>query len=121
MTEIVEFRVETRIDIKNRNDLSNIAWNSRQEPKHSEYTNYNEVYSQQPILTKTSDVGFKFKKVQEFDTRVISTKVKTPGEFIDSWTDILENESIDLDGQYGPINAVITLKDEIFCLQDTES
>ena len=119
MTEIVEFRVETTIDLKNRNDLSNSAWNDRQEPKHSEYTNYNEVYSQQPILTKTSDVGFKFKKVQEFDTRVISSKVKTPGEFIDSWTDILENESIDLDGQYGPINAVITLKDEIFCLQDT--
>ena len=119
MTEIVEFRVETKIDLKNRNDLSNISWNSRQEPKHSEYTNYNEVYSQQPILTKTSDVGFKFKKVQEFDTRIISSKVKTPGEFIDSWTDILENETLDLDGQYGPINAVMTLKDEIFCLQDT--
>ena len=119
MTEIVEFRVETTVDIKNRNDLSNIEWNSRQEPKHSEYTNYNEVYSQQPILTKTSDVGFKFKRVQEFDTRIISTKVKTPGEFIDSWTDILENETLDLDGQYGPINAVMTLKDEIFCLQDT--
>ena len=119
MTEIVEFRVETSIDLKNRNDLSKIDWNSRQEPKHSEYTNYNEVYSQQPILTKTSDVGFKFKKVQEFDTRIISTKVKTPGEFIDSWTDILENETLDLDGQYGPINAVMTLKDEIFCLQDT--
>ena len=119
MTEIVEFRVETSIDLKNRNDLSNIEWNSRQEPKHSEYTNYNEVYSQQPILTKTSDVGFKFKRVQEFDTRIISTKVKTPGEFVDSWTDILENETLDLDGQYGPINAIMTLKDEIFCLQDT--
>ena len=119
MTEIVEFRVETTIDLKNRNDLSNISWNDRQEPKHSEYTNYNEVYSQQPILTKTSDLGFKFKRVQEFDTRIISTKVKVPGEFIDSWTDILENETLDLDGQYGPINAVMTLKDEIFCLQDT--
>jgi len=119
MTEIVEFKVETTIDLKNRNDLSNGDWNARQEPKHSEYTNYNEVYSQQPILTKTSDVGFKFKKVQEFDTRIISTKVKTPGEFIDSWTDILENETLDIDGQYGPINAVMTLKDEIFCLQDT--
>ena len=119
MTEIVEFRVETTVDLKNRNDLSNISWNARQEPKHSEYTNYNEVYSQQPILTKTSDVGFKFKKVQEFDTRIISSKVKTPGEFIDSWTDILENETMDLDGQYGPINSVMTLKDEIFCLQDT--
>ena len=119
MTEIVEFKVETTIDLKNRNDLSNIAWNTRQEPKHSEYTNYNEVYSQQPILTKSSDVGFKFKKVKEFDTRIISSKVKTPGEFIDSWTDILENETMDLDGQYGPINAVMTLKDEIFCLQDT--
>lgn len=119
MTEIVTFVCETSIDLKNRNDLSNGSWDARQEPKHSEYLNYNEVYSQQPILTKTSDLGAKFKKVQEFDTRIAASKVKTPGEFIDSWTDILENETMDLDGQYGPINAVMTLKDEIFCLQDT--
>lgn len=119
MCEIVSFRCETSVDLKNRKDLSSGTWDARFQPKHEEYTNYNLVYSQQPILTKTSDVGAKFKKVQEFDTRIISTKVKTPGEFIDSWTDMLENETMDLDGTYGPINAVVTLKDEIFCLQDT--
>jgi len=118
-SEIVSFLCETTVDLKNRNDLSSGAWDFRDQPKHSEYTNYNKVYSQQPILTRVSDLGAKFKRVSEFDTRISASKLKTPGEFIDSWTDLLENENMDLDGQYGPINAVVMLNDEVFCLQDT--
>ena len=119
VSEIVSFLCETTIDLKNRNDLSSGPWDGRKQPRHSEYTNYNRVYSQQPILTAVSDLGAKFKRVSEFDTRISATKVKVPGEFIDSWTDLLENENMDLDGQYGPINAVVMLNDEVFCLQDT--
>ena len=119
VSEIVSIRVETTIDLKNRNDLSLGQWDNRWQPKYEEYQQYNTVYSQQPTLIKSIDTGIKFKKVQEFDGRIMSSKEKIPGEFIDSWTDFLENEKMDLDGKYGPINAVVNLKDEIFCLQDT--
>ena len=117
--EIVSIRVETTIDLKNRNDLSLNSWENRWLPKYSEYQKYNKVYSQQPSLIKSVGIGSKVKKIQEFDGRLMASKEKIPGEFIDSWTDFLENEIMDLDGKFGPINAVVNLKDEIFCLQDT--
>ena len=94
-------------------------WDNRFQPRYEEYQKYNTVYSQQPTLIKSVGIGSKIKKIQEFDGRLMASKEKIPGEFIDSWTDFLENETMDLDGKYGPINAVVNLKDEIFCLQDT--
>lgn len=119
VSEIVSINVETTVDLLNRNDLSLGGWDNRWQPKYAEYQNYNKVYSQQPTLIKSVDTGTKFKKIQEFDGRLMSSKEKIPGEFIDGWTDFLENETMDLDGKYGPINAVVNLRDEIFCLQDT--
>lgn len=119
VSEIVSIKVETTVDLKNRNDLSLSSWDNRQQPKYDEYQNYNTVYSQAPTLLKSIDTGVKLKKLEEFDGRIIASKNKIPGEFIDSWTDFLENETKDLDGKYGPINAVVNAGDEIFCLQDT--
>ena len=119
MCEIVSIRVETTVDLKNRHDLSLDDWNNRWQPRYEEYQQYNTVYSQQPTLIKSVGLGSKIKKIQEFDTRIMASKLKIPGEFIDSWTDFLENETLDLDGQYGPINGVVNLRDEVFCLQDT--
>ena len=119
VSEIVSIKVETTVDLKNRNDLSVGTWDNRWQPRYEEYQKYNTVYSQQPTLVKSVGLGTKLKKIQEFDGRLISSKPKIPGEFIDSWTDFLSNESIDLDGKFGPINAVVNLNDEIFCLQDT--
>lgn len=119
MTEIITFPVETTIDLKNRNDLSLEAWDNRYQPRYDEYMDYNTVYSQSPTLVQTTDPGFKFKQVSEFDTRIISSKQKIAGEAIDSWTDYLENEQMDLDGKYGPINGVINYRDEIITFQDS--
>ena len=118
-TEFVSFMVETSIDLKNRNDISIYPWDNRYHPKYDEYQKYNPVYSQEANLVQTTDAGFSFKKVKEFDGRIISTKLKTPGEKIDSWTDFLENETMDLDGKYGPINATLNFKDNIVVFQDT--
>ena len=119
VSEIVSIKVETTVDLKNRDDLSLGQWDNRWQPKYDEYQEYNTVYSQQPTLSKSIDSGTKLKKIQEFDGRLMSSKEKIPGEFIDSWTDFLENEKMDLDGKYGPINAVVNFNDEIYCLQDT--
>lgn len=118
ISEIVEVTLETSIDLKNRYDISNSSWDSRFQPRESEFHGYNTVYSQQPTLIQNSDVDFTFQKVDNFDTRVQATKTKIPNEIIDSWTDILINEVQDLDGKYGPINSVVNFKDEIFTFQD---
>lgn len=117
-TEIVEFNVETSINLLNRNDLSLSDWDNEFQPKYDDYHDYNRVYSQNANLIQRQAQLFKFKQINEFDTRIVSSKFKVPGEFIDSWTDFLENETIDLDGEYGPINGFVNSNDEIFSLQD---
>lgn len=117
--EIVSVKLESTVDLKNRSDLSLSEWDNKYQPKYDEYQKYNRVYSQQPTLVQNSETGFKSKKIQEFDTRIMASKEKIPGESVDSWTDFLQNETMDLDGQYGPINAVTNAGDEIYCLQDS--
>ena len=118
VTEIVSIKTETTIDLKNRSDLSISEWDNSWKPSYDDYQDYNTVYSQQPTLVKSGSESYKLKKVQEFDTRILATGVKTPGEFVDSWTDFLENEEMDLDGKYGPVNAVINYRDNIYAIQD---
>jgi hypothetical protein len=88
--EIVSVKVETTVDLKNRSDLSLSEWDNKYQPKYEEYQKYNRVYSQQPTLVQNSETGFKSKKVQEFDTRIMASKEKIPGESVDSWTDFLQ-------------------------------
>jgi len=118
LTEIVNFRVESSIDLSNRSDISRGDWSSKYFPDYEEFQDYNRVYSQQPTLIVNSDLGFKFKAVKQFDTKIISSKQKISGEYIDSWTDFLENETMELDGKYGSINATTNFNDEIFAWQD---
>ena len=117
VTEIVSFKVETTIDLKNRNDFSLKSWDNKWQPAYTQFHEYNNVYSQQDTLIVNTDPGFKFKQVKDFDTRILSSNVKNPGENIDSWTDFLENETMDLDGKYGPINAIAMVRDELYTLQ----
>jgi len=118
ITEIVSVRLETNVDLKNRHDVSNSAWDSDFQPRFDEYHLYNTVYSQQPTLLSTSDLDFTFRRLEKFDTRIQSTKLKIPNETIDSWTDILSNEIMDLNGKFGPINNIIEFKDNLFAFQD---
>jgi len=119
LTEIVEFKVETTVDLKNRNDYSLQEWDNRFQPRYEEYQEYNRVYSQEPNLIIRRDTDYKFKKVNSFDTNIISTKVKVAGEIIDSWTDLQPNNVLTLDGKYGPVNSLHNFKDEIYTLQDS--
>jgi len=49
---------------------------------------------------------------------IIATDTKIPGEFIDSWTNILLNEFQVIEGNYGAINKLQELGGQIFAIQD---
>jgi hypothetical protein len=119
VTEIVEFKVETTVDLKNRNDISIDSWDSRFQPTNEEFQKYNKVYSQEPNLILRRDLDYKFKRINSFDTNIIASKPKIPGELIDSWTDVLSNETLTLNGRYGPINSLHNFKEELYSLQDS--
>tara|TARA_R110002020_G_scaffold68971_2_gene179866 strand:- start:1878 stop:5921 length:4044 start_codon:yes stop_codon:yes gene_type:complete len=119
ITDTIEVQIESTINSLNRQDLSLKAWDAENQFSYDDYHKYNTVYSQQPTLIKNQSINFKFKKVNTFDTRVLASKVKIPGEEIDNFTDFLENEILDLDGKYGAINDLVNFRDELYTLQDT--
>lgn len=118
-TEIVEIKLESTVNNKNRSDYSIEDWDNRFQPKYEEYQNYNRVYSQEPNLFIRKDLDYNFRSVSEFSNNIIASKLKSPGELIDSWTSYLPNEVMSLDGKFGPINSLVSMKDEIFSFQDS--
>lgn len=118
-TELVEVRMETTVDLKNRSDYSIEDWDNRFQPRYEEYQNYNRVYSQEPNFFIRKDVDYNFKSVSKFENGIIASKVKIPGEVIDSWLSYLQNEVMYIDGKYGSINSLHSFKDELYTLQDS--
>jgi hypothetical protein len=116
--EIVEVLCETTIDLKNRNDLSINEWDSKFQYQDEEYHKYNKVYSQISNLIQNKDINYNVKKLNSFDTNIIASKLKSSGELIDSWTDILQNEIITLDGKHGPINSLASFNDQLYGIQN---
>jgi hypothetical protein len=116
--EIVEVLCETTVDLKNRNDLSINEWDSKFQYQDEEYHKYNRVYSQMSNLVQDKDINYNIKKLNSFDTNIIASKLKSSGELIDSWTDILQNEVITLDGKHGAINSLTNFNDQIYGIQD---
>ena len=117
-TEIVEIKLESTVNNRNRSDYSIEDWDSRFQPKYEEYQNYNRVYSQESNFFIRKDVDYNFKAVSKFENGIISSSVKIPGENIDSWLTYLTNDVMYLDGKHGAINCLHSFKDEIYTLQD---
>jgi hypothetical protein len=117
-TEIVEVKLESTVNNRNRNDFSIEDWDSRFQPKYEEYQNYNKVYSQEPNFFLRRDVDYNFKAVSKFENGIIASRVKIPGEAIDSWLTYLPNDVMYIDGKYGAINCLHSFKDQIYTLQD---
>lgn len=118
MEEIVEFPVETIIDLENRNDVSHQDWDGKIAYSNIEYHDYNRVYSQPNNLHQKTGNEYTVKEVDSYETNVVASKLKTSGELIDNWLDILPNEVINLDGKFGPVTNLLFLNDEVYTLQD---
>jgi hypothetical protein len=118
LCEIVDFPVETSVDLKNRSDWSSDGWDAHFQPTYDEYHNYNRVYSQQPIFNTTTATPFTFVERKIFENRLLATKVKVSGELVDGWTDVQINEELYVDGNYGGIVKLIKNNDLVACFQD---
>ena len=118
LEELITVLSETTVDLKNRNDLSINDWKAKFQPSNDEYHKYNRVYSQMSNLIQNKDINYNIKKINNFDNNIISSKLKSSGELIDSWTDILQNEVLTLDGKHGSINSLTNFNDQIYGIQD---
>lgn len=67
------------------------------------------VYLPSPI---TGDLN------EEYSERIYASLPKIKGEIVDSWKDFRTDTMIDLEGNHGPINALINNNDALYGLQD---
>ena len=119
LSEIVYINLETSINLRLRNDLSKNMWDEFFLPKESDYQRYNPVYSQQNNLFKDLANAYNFKELDQFSNRIITTKKKNSGELIDSWTDVLVNNFMDLNGRYGAITGMDMVNDNLIARQES--
>jgi len=117
MSEIVKIPVETTINLRQRSDSSYGGWTAQFLPTNDQFHKYNSVYSQESNVLYSIPDPFLFVRNTKFSNRIMATKPKIAGEIIDSWTDILVNEEIYLEGEYGRINRMIKFNDNLYVFQ----
>jgi len=76
------------------------------------------AYNQQNTLVLGLPIPPVFNVQETFSNSVIASKEKYPNEVIDSWTDFLVNDTMNLVGTYGPITKLYNFRNEIFSYQN---
>ena len=84
---------------------------------YDEYS-YNKTYSNENNLKTYFAEPFVFNETTIFKNRIYWSSVKINGFTSDQWTNIPTNNFYDVDGNYGGINALITLGQNMFFLQN---
>ena len=79
---------------------------------------YNTTYSNENNLKTYFAEPFVFNETTVFKNRIYWSSVKINGFTSDQWTNIPTNNFYDVDGNYGGINALITLGQNMFFLQN---
>ncbi len=118
IVETLEFPVETTVNLTERNDTSIRPWGTILDPYSTETTKYNKVYSTNASIIVSKTDNELINAAQKAETQIISSKAKLSGEFVDSWLDFQANETMELDGTYGPITSLITTGDNVYSTQD---
>lgn len=115
------FPVETRVNLPLRmgnyvsynldNDAGNLASGTEDYVYNDSYNNDNNIvkFYPKPLNIIESD---------RWDNRIIYSNIKINGESSDSWSTFLPNNYWDVEGSYGPINALSRLRNEVYSIQD---
>jgi hypothetical protein len=104
VVDIISFMCETRINIdgrydRNRGQSSNLAISP------TNFNLLNEIYSQKNnFFSYRTSVDEE--EINDFGYSLTWTKTKSPGETVDTWTNVTMASTLDLDGDKGNITAI---------------
>jgi len=79
---------------------------------------YNPVFSQESILDYRYCKPADYDVVTSYDCRIKSSVQKVNGEISDNWTKFGINEYLDVDTEFGELNAIKNVNDNMFYWQD---
>ncbi len=83
-----------------------------------EANSYNTMFSNENDIQIFIPKPIPFIEQNVFDNRIYASGVKINGELTDSWDTFAAGDYKDVDGTYGPINAIITNNNQLHFLQD---
>lgn len=118
VAEVLSFMVESTIDLDRRVDNSDKLTDVKY-TQPEEYYKFNEVYNQLNDLFTYSQIPSDVDVQTNFPNKIIASSTKVLGSKIDNATNILQNEFMDLDGQYGEIRKLQEFNSSMYGFQDT--
>ena len=117
IVDILSFMVETRVNIDGRYDR-NRGQNSNLQMSPINFNLLNHVYSQNNNFFSYRTLDKTLFNVDTYKNYITWTKKKTPGEEVDTWTNITLANVLDLDGDKGNITALKRFNNSLFAFQD---
>lgn len=115
--EVASFMCETRVNIDGRYDR-NRGQSSNLNITPQNFNLLNKVYTQRNNFFNYRVFDKDYYKVTKFPNQVLWSTQKSHLEDIDSWTNITLASSIDLDGNKGDIQSIVSFNDNLYCFQD---
>lgn len=117
VVEIVSFMCETRINIdgrydRNRGQVSNLTMTP------TNFNLLNPVYSQDNNYFNYRYMGLDRFNINDFQNSITWTKTKTPGEDVDTWTNVTFSSVLDMDGDKGPVRTIKKMGNNLIVFQD---
>lgn len=117
IVEILSFMCETRMNIDGRYDV-NRGNNSNLNATPQNFNLFNPVYTQENNFINHYYLNPDKNKNDNYSNTLLWTKTKTMGEEVDSWTNINQASTFNLDGDKGAISAVRNFNDNLIAFQD---
>ena len=117
IVDILSFMVETRVNIDGRYDR-NRGQNSNLQMSPTNFNLINPVYSQKNNFFSYRMLDKRLFNNNIYKNYITWTKKKTPGEEIDTWTNITLANVLDLDGDKGDITSLNRFNNNLFAFQD---
>lgn len=109
------YNTELRTGFHTNKDLTAtngaFGWNDEDGYEYQSYCNAEnntKVYFPKPL---------NFESAYEWNNRIYFSEVKYNNELLDSWSQYLTNNFYDVEGNYGPINALVSLKENMYYIQ----
>jgi hypothetical protein len=87
-------------------------------PGWTDYYQYNTVYSRMADSQKYYPKPYDYDTIPVNDVLITASNVKLNNEEIDSWTQFLVNENLEVDGSFGKINYIRAWNNQLYYWQD---
>lgn len=118
IVEILSFMCETHVNIDGRYD-KNRGQIKNYDMRPDVFNLWNPVYSQRNNYFNYKQLKHDKKELHRYPNNVYYTKTKTAGADIDLWTNVTLSSILELDGDKGELNKLVTFNDQILAFQDT--